>query len=196
MRRIICLLSVLSLVAGCGGGAAGLTGGGDGDGDTAVDDRVSPLVRETAFEALASRLEDLAFTTDLPTTGEATYEGFIGATAQARGVGPVFVTAEAELTARFGNATISGHFGDVMSSAGIAVSGSGTFQNGTIGPAGIDADVAGNFTAGGRSFAVSGAIDGAFLGPGAEALGAVLDADLREGGDRVGTISGDLWAER
>ncbi len=187
MTRSWIVLGLSILLPACGG-SSGL--------GAVVAPPISAAVRQAAFDALTSRVENMSATATLPSSGSASYTGLIGATASAPGFGVLHVTADTTLDAHFGTQTITGSFGQVISSDGTPVSGSGTFSNGTIGIAGIDADVGGTFSTGGQNYGVKGTIDGFFLGSGANAIGATLNANLRQGGSPVGSLTGEIWAER
>jgi hypothetical protein len=140
--------------------------GGSGNGGTGGDG--SAIVRHAeqarALDAAAARLGDLDFTATLPASGTASYAGHLGATAVFAGA-PVFVTADVALTARFGAGSISGTFSDASAADG-SVTGSGRFDNGTLGPAGIAADVTGTARALRRGAHGRCGMRGAFLGAG------------------------------
>ena len=96
---------------------------------------------------------------------------------------------------RFGAGTISGSFTRASSADG-AVSGSGSFGEGTVGATGIDAPVSGTLTRSGVAHDIDGSLRGAFLGPGAEAVAGAVEARLLRGGAEAGRFDGEVWAER
>lgn len=189
MRRVLLLLAA-GTVAGCGGSGGSGTGVAAGDGSVSVTHEE----QRRALDARALRLADLDVTASLPPSGSATYAGEMGATAVFGGA-PVTVTADVELTARFGAGTITGSFARASSADG-TVSGGGTFGTGTVGAAGIDAPVAGTLVRSGVAHEVDGTLRGAFLGPGAEAVTGAVEGRLLRGGAEAGRIDGEVWAER
>jgi hypothetical protein len=189
MRRIL-IMGALCAVVACGGSGGSGNGGTAGDGSAIVDH--ADQVR--ALDAAAARLADLDLTASLPPSGAATYAGQMGATAVFGSV-PVFVTADVDLTVRFGAGTIAGSFSRA-SSADEAVSGSGTFGEGTVGATGIDAPVSGTLTRSGVAHDIDGTLRGAFLGAGAEAIAGAVEGRLLRGGAGAGRFDGEVWAER
>jgi hypothetical protein len=189
--RSILVLPVLAGLAACGGGGGADDGGGGAPGDGSAG--VSHADQLRALDAAAARLADLDLTLGLPTSGSATYAGHLGATAVIDGT-PVFVTADVELTARFGSGTIFGSFANARAADG-AVDGGGAFANGTFGPAGIEAGVSGTLVRSGTAHAIAGDLRGAFLGPGAEAVVGAIEAGLSRGGVPSGRFDGEVWAE-
>jgi hypothetical protein len=185
MRCAVRALLLTALLPACGGGESA------GDGSAIVNHEAQ--VR--ALDAAAARLADLDPTSVLPGTGTAVYAGHFGATADLAGADPLFVTAEVSLTARFGPGTIDGRYSKA-SAAGGGVSGQGAFVNGTIGPAGIDAEVTGTLITGARTHNVVGTFRGTFLGPGAGALGGGIETVLTRNGSVAGRLDGELWAEK
>lgn len=153
-------------------------------------------VRDAAFESLASRLEDAEPTVDLPASGAADYAGFLGATVVRTGGATLFLSAEARLTARFAEGTVSGGFSRFMDAGGADLPGQATLGAGRIGPAGIGAEVTGGVTAGGEELGIDGTFSGTFLGPAAESAAGVVDAALTSGGSPAGTLTGEVWFER
>lgn len=189
MRRILVLGAVWALAA-CGGSGGSGNGGTGGDGSAIVDH----AVQVRALDARAARLADLDVTASLPPSGTAIYTGQMGATA-VFGSAPVFVTADVELTVRFGAGTISGSFARA-SSADRSVRGSGRFGEGAASDTGIDAPVTGTLTRSGTAHDIDGRLRGAFLGEGAEAVGGAVEGRLLQGGAEAGRFDGELWAER
>jgi hypothetical protein len=187
--RCIMAVPLVAGLAACGGGGGGSNDGTAGDGSAIV----SHADQVRALDAAAARLADLDLTDRLPTTGSATYAGHLGATADIGGA-PVFVTAGVALTARFGGGTITGTFTDARAADG-TVTGSGRFEGGTFGPAGIEAVVAGTLVRSGTAHAVAGDLRGAFLGTGAQGIVGAIEAELRVGGVPSGRFDGELWAE-
>jgi hypothetical protein len=108
---------------------------------------------------------------------------------------PVFVTADVDLTVRFGAGTVAGSFARASSADG-AVSGSGSFGEGSAGDTGIDAPVSGTLTRSGVAHDIDGTLRGAFLGPGAEAVAGAVEGRLLRGGAEAGRFDGEVWAER
>ena len=188
MRRIPAILLLAGLAA-CGGSGGGGNDGTAGDGSAIV----SHADQLRALDAAAARLADLDLTDTLPTTGSATYAGHLGATAVIGG-DPVFVTAGVTLTARFGGGTISGSFSDARAADG-TVTGSGRFDGGIFGPAGIEAPVTGTLVRSGTAHTVACDLRGAFVGSGAEGIVGTMEAELRRGGSPSGRFDGELWAE-
>jgi hypothetical protein len=186
MRRIMAL-ALLGGTAGCGGGGGG---GTPADGSTLV----SHEDQARALDAAAARLTDLDFTASPPTSGTATYAGHLGATAVFGDEAPVFVTAAVELTARFGNGTISGGFSNATS-ADRSVTGSGAFGGGTMGGSGIETTVSGTLTHDGVAHGIDGGFRGTFLGPGAQGVVGAIEADLLRDGAAAGRFDGEVWAE-
>lgn len=190
MGRIAALAAGLACLAGCGGSDGG-SGGTPGDGGVIVrfEDRVA------ALDAAAARLADLDFTGTRPTAGFAVYRGHLGATADVAGAAPEMVVADVTMTARFGSGTIDGSFTNLASEGG-AISGSGQFHGGTLGPAGIDSGVSGMLLRDGSAHAIGGTFRGDFLGAGAEGLGGGIEAVLTRDGAPSGRLDGEVWAER
>jgi hypothetical protein len=183
-------LPVSPSCGGSGGGADGGNGGSPGNGSAIV----SHADQVRALDAAAARLADLDLTETLPATGSATYAGHLGATAVIDGAA-LLVTAEVALTARFGSGTISGSFVNASAADG-TVAGSGLFESGTFGPAGIEAGVSGTLVRAGTAHAIAGAMRGAFLGPGAQGIAGAIEAEVSRGGVSSGRFDGELWAEK
>ena len=188
MRRIL-VSGLLGVLAACGG-SGGSNTGTPGDGSAVV----SHADHLRALDAAAARLQDLDFTATAPARGSATYAGHLGANA-VFGEAPLLVTAGVVLTARFEAGTISGTFADARSADG-TVSGSGRFEDGSIGPAGITAGVTGTLARSGTAYAVEGEMRGAFLGSAAQGIAGAIEAELRRGGTPAGRFDAELWAER
>jgi hypothetical protein len=189
MRRIL-VLGVLGALAACGGSGGSGNGGTGGDGSAIV----SHADQVRALDARAARLADLDLTASLPPSGTARYAGQMGATAVFGSV-PVTVTADVDLTVRFGAGTVSGSFARASAADG-TVSGSGLFGEGTAGSTGIDAPVTGTLTRLGVAHAVDGTLRGAFLGAGAEAIAGAVEGRLLRDGAEAGHFDGEVWAER
>jgi hypothetical protein len=190
IMRPVFALAVAAGLAACGGSGGSGNGGTGGDG--------SAIVRHTdqarALDAAAARLADLDFTATLPAAGTASYAGQLGAMAVFEGA-PVYVTADVALIARFGAGSISGTFSEASAADG-TVSGSGRFDNGTVGSSGIAADVAGTLVRSGAAHAVDAGMRGALLGTGAEGLVGTIEGRLLRGGAESGRFDGEVWAER
>jgi hypothetical protein len=189
MRRILSLAAAGALAA-CGGSGGSGNGGTGGDGSAIV----SHAEQARALDAAAARLGDLDFTATLPASGTASYAGQLGATAVFSGA-PVYVTADVALTARFGAGTISGTFSEASAADG-SVSGSGRFDNGSLGPAGIAAEMTGTVVRSGAARTVDAELRGAFLGAGAQGLVGAIEGRLLTGGAETGRFDGEVWAER
>jgi hypothetical protein len=188
MRRILAVLGLAGLAA-CGGG-----GGGGNDVTLDAPATGSHTQQLRALNSTAERLADQDFTPDLPTSGSATYTGHLAGLAVFGTAEPVLVTAGVTLTAEFVPGTIAGSFTNARS-ADDAVSGSGTFTDGAIGPAGIDTRVTGTLSRAGTVHAVDGAFRGAFLGANARAIVGGIEADLRRDGTAAGNFQAEVWAE-
>jgi hypothetical protein len=180
----------MGALAACGGSGGSGNGGTAGDGSALIDH----AAQLRALDARAARLADLDVTASLPPAGAATYAGQMGVTA-VFGSAPVFVTADVDLTVRFGAGTIAGSFVRASSADG-TMSGSGRFGDGSAGSTGIDAPVTGTLVRSGVAHEVDGTLRGAFLGPGAEAVAGAVEGRLRRGGAEAGRIDGEVWAER
>lgn len=187
--RLIFVLPVVAGLSACGGSGGSGNGGTGGDGSAIV----SHADQLRALDAAAARLADLELTDTLPSTGSATYDGHLGATAVIGG-DPVFVTAGVTLTARFGSGTIGGTFSEVRAADG-TVDGAGVFENGTFGPAGIETAVAGTLVRSGVAHTLAGEMRGAFLGSRAQAVVGAIEGDLQRGGVASGRFDGEVWAE-
>jgi hypothetical protein len=183
-------MALTTALAACGGSGGSGNGGTPGDGSAIV----THGEQARALDAAAARLADLDFTDTLPATGTGTYAGHLGATATFGGE-PVFVTAEVALTARFGAGTISGSFAEASAADG-TVTGSGRFEDGRFGPAGIEAAVSGTLAMSGASPTVDGDLRGAFLGTGAQGIAGAIEGRLLRNGAEAGRFDGELWAER
>lgn len=187
MRRIL-VSGFLGALAACGG-SGGSNTGTPGDGSAVV----SHADQLRALDAAAARLQDLDFTATAPARGSATYAGHLGANAVFGGA-PLLVTAGVVLTARFEAGTITGTFADARSADG-TVGGSGRFEDGSIGPAGITAGVTGTLSRSGTSYAVEGEMRGAFVGRAAQGIAGAIEAELRRGGAPAGRFDAELWVE-
>jgi hypothetical protein len=190
MMRAILAPAFAAGLAACGGSGGSGNGGTGGDGSAIV--RHAHQAR--ALDAAAARLADLDFTATLPASGTASYAGHLGATSVFAGA-PVFVTADVALTARFGAGTFTGTFSDASAADG-TVAGSGRFDNGTLGPAGIAAEVTGTLVRSGAAHTIDAGMRGAFLGVGAEGLVGSIEGRLLSGGAETGRFDGEVWAER
>ncbi|NPD16822.1 hypothetical protein HOY34_16640 [Xinfangfangia sp. D13-10-4-6] len=161
--RIPAALAVLSLMTACSGG------GGDD----------SPTVEYASDAANAARLvaetANLSQTSasSMPVTGRAEYDGVVG---MAFGGAPASIASaqmlgEMDLTANFATGQISGEFDDFNTAAGQELNGALRVTNGRITGNGFAADINGNLTGAGTApGAVTGAINGDFLGTNAAAI--------------------------
>ncbi len=188
-RFLVLLLSCTWLLA-CGGTSG--DGGAPGDAGHGME----YVVRDAAFESLASRLEDAEPTVTLPLSGSATYAGFMGAVVTPAGQDTVFLTGKGEISARFAERTVAGRFDRFLGAGGATIPGEIVLVDGRIARAGISADVAGTIDVAGRSHAVSGNLSGTFLGPGADSVGGVVEAGLSAGGRPSGGFSAEVWLQR
>lgn len=165
LTRTTAALSTVVLLSACGG-----SGGGGSDnpatdyrGDAARADR---LVAETTGLGQTAAAA-------MPTRGRAEYDGVVG---MAFGGAPHSLASaemlgEVDLTANFGTGRISGEFDDFNTASGQEMQGELRLSNGRISGAGFTADIAGNLTGTTNApGAVSGAIDGDFLGSNAAAI--------------------------
>lgn len=189
-------ISGTSLFAAFCAALAGACGGGGGDATTEPPAAMEYAARDAAFEGLASRLEDAEPTGELPASGAADYTGFLGATVTRPGGAALFLSAEARLSARFAEGTVSGGFSRFMAAGGADVPGQATLSAGRIGPAGIRAEVSGGVTAGGEDLGIDGTFSGTFLGSAADSAAGVVDAAVTSGGAPAGELTGEVWLER
>lgn len=186
MRPMIALLA-LALLGGCGGAAA--PGGDD-------PPAIAPAVRLAAFGALASKLEDLEPNLALPGTGSATYQGYLGGTAVPEGGAPVGFVGDAALTLSFGEGRASGTLSSFVSASGASVSGDAVLTSGRIEAGGVSAGVVGDITIGGTGYGLDAVLLGTLLGTETAAFMGFVSGDLRRAGDRAGTVTAEVWAER
>ena len=160
ISRFAPCLPVLALLCACGGG------GGGGDDDTPLSEYASDSIRASQ---LISQNASLAQTdaSAMPSTGYAEYDGIVGMAfgATPESIASAEIIGELDLTANFATNTISGEFDDFDTSSGQALSGQLIVSNGQIVGSDFTADITGTLTGTTNApGAVSGTIDGDFLG--------------------------------
>ncbi|VDC29186.1 transferrin-binding protein-like solute binding protein [Pseudogemmobacter humi] len=125
----------------------------------------------------------------MPARGSAEYEGIVG---MAFGAAPASLASaqmigELDLRANFASGTITGELDDFNTSSGQEMHGTLRLSGGQIAGSGFTADIDGRLTGpAGAPGNVSGAIDGDFLGAGADALAGTGTATSDAG--RLGLI--------
>lgn len=169
--RVVAAIGVMLALSGCGGG-------GGGGGGTGIDPR---LLRLDEYEAQRLRVlgdpamgvpgMDETAAAAVPTAGAVDYRG--GVTVRVDTAAPITLYGDAALTVDFATPGVAGDFtrffgttsdGSVIDYAGsISVSGDTATQNPVLA-------YAGGLSGGAVTLAFDGTLNGAFLGPGAEAL--------------------------
>lgn len=175
------------LLQGCAGG---------GDDGLSIDERLDLAT------AMADRLLLLSETDplDMPDSGGATYRGYallgIGEDGALSPVDNIFgdMTVTATFTPIGG--TIEGSIVRLESQFNGPAGGRLDITNGAIVDALFVADVDGTVISGIDSFAVDAVMEGGFLGPNAEGLGAFIDGTVTGGGLVNGITEGEAIAER
>jgi len=123
--------------------------------------------------------EDVTPTSNVPTAGNATYNGVAAfGTTQSFDVQNAEALAAVSLEADFAANSISGTIDNFVDFDGERAPGSVAVTNGTIAGNAIEADLSGDLTIEGTSIAVGGDLAGNFVGANAEAIIGDIEADL------------------
>lgn len=173
LRSLTLMASAAALSACVGGGS---------------DDPAAEYAADSARGAgLVTRTDGLAPTPAgaMPARGSAEYEGIVG---MAFGAAPASLATadmigELDLRANFASGTITGELDDFNTSDGQELRGTLRLSGGQIAGSGFTADIDGRLSGpAGAPGTVSGAIDGDFLGAGADALAGTGTAISDAGG--------------
>ena len=182
MRQTLLLASMLGL-AGCL--------------EVAVDaPAFDNALRYAAADTLDALLIEMTPTADMPSTGNASYQGYLDLALAPAGQDRMGVLMDANLTADFGSATLTGNFDKPIRQDGRAISGAAVLSGGTITGTSAAGQIEGMVAVPGASYMLDGALDGTFLGGAAMGLGGDVTGTLRETGGPAGGVSGRLITRR
>lgn len=176
MKHPRALLLFVTLAA-CGGG-------GGSDGAESLRDYGSDSARAAQLVDSTARLTQTAAAA-MPTTGSAEYDGIVGMAfgGQPASLAKADLLGEVDLRANFATGRVTGELDDFHTADGRELEGELRLGNGRIRGSEFDADLDGRLTGGGNApGAVSGRLDGRFLGAGADALSGTGTGTSDQGG--------------
>lgn len=184
--KYLALAGSVALLAGCGGS------GGDSEVDTFTQMEADARTAAAGYVDTETGALLAAERTTLPTTGTASYDGYVGGDVD----GAVLI-GELSLDVAFAvgdNGTITGSATNFQHETDGAYTGTLTVSGGNILPGGdpatedaVAGDLTGTLSNGGTGYATDIALDGAFMGgTGTETPDAI-------GGSALGTVGTDLF---
>lgn len=147
-------------------------GGGGGEDDSPASEYSQDAARAGSVISSTASMNRTSVAS-MPTTGRAEYDGVVG---MAFGGAPgslanAQMLGELDLDANFANGTVTGEMDDFNTKDGQRINGELRLTNGAISGSRLSAGVSGNLTGGTTSpGAVTGSVDGEFLGNGASAV--------------------------